>query len=97
MSKHTKGKWEIKYFKGDFDVVQSVGIRDKVEGGDYWEIVCDVLHGAKNDKDYLKNWKEQIEANANLIAKSPEMFEYIQKKADNGCEEAKEIIKQAAP
>lgn len=35
---------------------------------------------------------EEAEANAKLIALSPIMFEYLVKKADDGCEEAKNIL-----
>ena len=44
------------------------------------------------------NWDNAEEqANAHLIASCPTMFNYIKKKADEGCEDAKSVIQSTWP
>lgn len=48
-----------------------------------------------NENFYEDITNQEAEANAKLIAISPIMFSYIQKAAESGCLEAKEIIERA--
>jgi hypothetical protein len=75
--KHTPGKWEVEKTKEGLLIIRS-------EEG----FVPANINGDITSKEYGK----QIKANARLIASSPIMYEYINKKAIEGDKEAKEIV-----
>jgi hypothetical protein len=81
--KHTKGEW-----KSTFGLRKNRGVRN--EGG----FICFLITPSRytgQDERYEKEM-EEYKANAKLIAKSPVMYDYITKKAKEGCEDAKYIL-----
>ncbi len=75
--KHTKGEWVINYTAGF--------IWSQLDGSRIVEFENDTINF------HIPRQTER-RANAKLIAQSPIMFDYIQKKANNGCKKAKEIV-----
>ena len=79
MNKPTLGPWSI-------DGFNLSGVIALVPGREKIELICE----CKTDRNPIE-FKE-AKANARLIASSPTMYEYINKKANNGDAEAKRII-----
>ena len=78
--KYTKGKW--KYNE----------VRDNSPFNGMF-----VIHNEDEDFAYVEDYNdpydhEKKEANAKLISKAPIFYEYIEKKAKEGCEEAQGIL-----
>jgi hypothetical protein len=80
-TKFTPGPWKIIMHKNRPHIFQ-----DEWSNYDKWAI-------ARIQNDEVGD----IKANAHLIASCPVMFEYINKKADEGCEDAKSIIQAIWP
>lgn len=76
-TKHTKGEWKINWYKGGINIPVSISIQKEINLGTYHEVICDILHGAKDDDDYINRWKEETEANAKLIAAAPDLLEAL--------------------
>lgn len=74
--KHTKGKWKVSWIKGDIDIAIGVESRTKVDHGIYSQIICNTIL-PDSDEQYLKE-REEIEANAQLIAAAPLMLKALQ-------------------
>lgn len=76
-TKHTAGPW-------------------RVGNGHSWNILAGerTLIGSAHFGGYTANAKEraEVDANARLIAASPMLYDYVQSKAKEGCNNAKEII-----
>lgn len=77
---YTKGEWDIKI--------------DNSEGIQRHEILHGNIHVWANHTHRKPINKEQGIANVKLIAASPKMYEYIEKKSKEGCKHAIEIINQ---
>lgn len=78
--KHTPGPWEANF---SFPGLNGIG--------DVWQIDADGHAVCTTQFCYAPN----TEANARLIALSPEMFDYILSSAQNGCATAQQIIARA--
>jgi len=96
-SKHTKGQWRPQYISG-----VCMGVGSEIETN-YFQIICNTIL-PEADEEYKKE-KEEIEANAKLIAAAPELLENLIRCVDrleeNGFEKmsavrrAKEAINKA--
>lgn len=87
--KHTKGKWMLPHLADD-KATCNCGY-----------VLCEQYCGAIATVHWSKNRDlsdgdnpplEEAKANAKLIAKSPVMYDYVVKKAEEGCEDAKQIL-----
>lgn len=86
--KHTQGKWQV----GQIDLTKVwADLPNGMKTCVAWS-----TNEAQNRVFYLDKNKEEMKANAKLIADCPLMFSYIEKKAKQGDLEAIEIIKRHA-
>ena len=92
MSNHTPGEWKVESkFNGHGGFAIMVG-DIKIATIYCAEPVCAGYGKGKDDLSHSLKGQPTANANAKLIAASPTMYEYINKKAKEGCVIAQKII-----
>ena len=84
MADYTKGEWQREPVNDQMIAVLEM---DEEAGFETWKYIAEV--DPCGDKRFTN---EECEANAQLIASSPRMIEFIQQLANNGNQEAKDFI-----
>lgn len=86
-TKHTKGEWIPQFFKGDINVC--IGVMVKSKNG-YSQRICDTILPS-TDEEYIEE-REEIEANAKLIAEAGTVANETGKTPRQLADENKELL-----
>lgn len=96
-AKFTKGPWSVFFYDcGDKSHYDHNGPCPSIVAPD--DLDCDIVHWDGFKQEYWSSAngnQSQIVANAHLIAAAPELYEYVESSAMNGCATATALLAKA--